>query len=753
LRRDRQATISDLEAREAVARRIVRSSFERPGRVLASWLLLAAVASLGVFRLEVETSTDSVLDRSGEGWRFYQEVQERFGGDEIVVLVIEGREPFDPGMLAEVVRITNALEELPGVRRVDSLATVPLVRATADADISLDAALAGGVPTEAEARDRLARRLRADRIAPRNLVSDSGRAVAVNVLLEQGPEARYGAILGAVDRVRGARSAWVSGVPVFRNVADARTAAELTTFVPLTLALVGTLLFALFGSMRAVLIPLVASGVGIWVMLGAMGAVGVPLTISTVILPSVLLALGCAYSMHNLAVAAGCRTPQELGDALESVALPITLSGLTTAVGFVAVSLVRIEVIRDVGAFGALGVLVVVAATLTAAPAALRLWPLPVRRNGFRDWLGGPAARGLIGFVGARRGALLLGWSVALAVVAVGIARVRVESDVVLWFPRHDPIRVAYEAIRERFSGISPMNVVIEAPEGASVTAPEVVAALGGLTTYLETLPEVGRALSLADPLRQLHRGFMGGVDERVPKRADLIEQYLLILESTEYVRDLVTWDRQWANVPLRVNDNGSEALLRVAANAERWWTANGPQGYRARTTGIMYEFARAEDEIAFGQLRGLAFAILVIGLILLAIFRSPRLAAVALVPNALPVAMAFGTMGLIRIPLDAGTVLVGNLALGIAVDDTIHVVTGFYRERTGQASVARALLGAFERVLPPVVFTTLGVSLGFAVLGFSGFTFTRNLGIVTTGIMLLCLARRIAEPRLKPKS
>jgi hypothetical protein len=532
LRRDRQATISDLEAREAVARRIVRSSFERPGRVLASWLLLAAVASLGVFRLEVETSTDSVLDRSGEGWRFYQEVQERFGGDEIVVLVIEGREPFDPGMLAEVVRITNALEELPGVRRVDSLATVPLVRATADADISLDAALAGGVPTEAEARDRLARRLRADRIAPRNLVSDSGRAVAVNVLLEQGPEARYGAILGAVDRVRGARSAWVSGVPVFRNVADARTAAELTTFVPLTLALVGTLLFALFGSMRAVLIPLVASGVGIWVMLGAMGAVGVPLTISTVILPSVLLALGCAYSMHNLAVAAGCRTPQELGDALESVALPITLSGLTTAVGFVAVSLVRIEVIRDVGAFGALGVLVVVAATLTAAPAALRLWPLPVRRNGFRDWLGGPAARGLIGFVGARRGALLLGWSVALAVVAVGIARVRVESDVVLWFPRHDPIRVAYEAIRERFSGISPMNVVIEAPEGASVTAPEVVAALGGLTTYLETLPEVGRALSLADPLRQLHRGFMGGVDERVPKRADLIEQYLLILAA-----------------------------------------------------------------------------------------------------------------------------------------------------------------------------------------------------------------------------
>ena len=83
--------------------------------------------------------------------------------------------------------------------------------------------------------------------------------------------------------------------------------------------------------------------------------------------------------------------------------------------------------------------------------------------------------------------------------------------------------------------------------------------------------------------------------------RADRIEQYLLILESTEYVRDLLTWDRAWANVPLRANDNGSEALLRVAASAERWWNANGPRGYRARTTGIMYEFARAEEEIAHG--------------------------------------------------------------------------------------------------------------------------------------------------------
>jgi hypothetical protein len=180
--------------------------------------------------------------------------------------------------------------------------------------------------------------------------------------------------------------------------------------------------------------------------------------------------------------------------------------------------------------------------------------------------------------------------------------------------------------------------------------------------------------------------------------------------------------------------------LLGVAEEARAWWADHGVAGYGARTTGIMYEFARAEDEIAMGQLRGLGFALLAIALILLAIFRSPRLAAIALLPNAIPIAMAFGVMGLLNVPLDAGTVVLGNLALGIAVDDTIHVVTGFYGRREGGDAAGPALLGAFERTLAPVVYTTLAVAIGFAILGLSEFTFTRHLGLLTAGIMGLCL-------------
>ena len=153
-----------------------------------------------------------------------------------------------------------------------------------------------------------------------------------------------------------------------------------------------------------------------------------------------------------------------------------------------------------------------------------------------------------------------------------------------------------------------------------------------------------------------------------------------------------------------------------------------------------MYEFGRAEEEIAYGQIRGLLFALTAIGCVLLALLRRPMVALISLLPNAIPVAMAFGCMGLVGIPLDAATVCLGSLALGIAIDDTIHVVTGYRDERAGGAEPIPALEACLARVLPALVLTTVAVGGGVGVLAFSGFTLIRNLGLVTAVLVSLCL-------------
>jgi hypothetical protein len=385
-------------------------------------------------------------------------------------------------------------------------------------------------------------------------------------------------------------------------------------------------------------------------------------------------------------------------------------------------------------------VLLVLAATLTVGPAALTLWPLPIREARFQRWIGDRATPSVLGFVRRHRRGVLLAWLAAMMGVSVGLGRLVVETDVILWFQPDDPIRVAYRNIRDRLSGISPLNVVIEAPDASAVNTPEVVSAIDRLSTHLESLSSVGRSISIADPLRQLHGGFSGDPTLPLPGDEASISQYLVLLESKPYVRDLITADWKAANLLLRVDDNRSGALQGVAKEAERWWAENGAAGYTARTTGIMYEFARAEDAIAFGQLRGLGFAFLTVAGLLFAIFRSLRLAWIALVPNLVPIAMGFGVMGLLGIPLDAGTVVIGNLAFGIAVDDSIHAVTGFFARWRAGESTSAALESTYRGVAPPLIYTTVLVALGFGVLAFSSFAVIHHLGILTAGLMILCL-------------
>jgi predicted RND superfamily exporter protein len=725
-----------------IPERWVRASTRRPGLVFAIWAVLAGFASLGVAQLTIDTSTDSVLERTGAEWQFYQASQDLFGGDELIVVALETEQPLAPSALTAVRTLTDELLEIEGVRRVDGLASVSLIRATPDGGLDLSAALErrDEIPSTAAEVAALSDALRADRIAPAAFVSPDGRFLSVNLVLDHADEVDFVAVVTSVQEIAERYGARVSGVPVFRTETNAWTRREVASFVPLTVIVVGLVLFLTFGSLRAVWIPMGTSAFGSWAVLGALGATGTPLSVFTMILPSVMLALGCAYVMHMLTAALEAPNPESLTDALAKPAYAIALSGLTTTIGFVALSQVRIDAVWAVGAFGGLGVGVVLAASLTLAPAALTRFPLPARETASQRWVRGPIRLALVRIATERPARVIAVWLVLVAVFLVGVMQLAVVTDVTVWFPHGTPVRDDYEVIRERLSGISPMNVVVQGAGGERVDSPAALAAIHGLTSHLQAHPDVGKALSWAEPLLQVHSVFVQKSDPPLPDRPDLIAQYLLHLDGRDEFADLLSSDRRGANVVLRANDNGSTSLLDVARSAEAWWRDNGPANLSARTTGIMYEFARAEHEIAMGQLRGLAFALVAIAIVLRLAFRRTRLALMALLPNAIPVSIVFGTMGFTGIPLDAGTVLVGSLALGIAVDDAVHLIDSFHvRESAGDAP-KQALNNAFSVVLPAIVFTSVAIAAGFSALAFSQFTFIRHLGVLTAGVMLLCL-------------
>ena len=730
-------------AAERASARFVRFILAWPGVVLGAWAVVAVVAAGGVERLQFATAPSSFLDRLAPEWGFYQQSLDRFGGDEVVVVAFEAESPWAPEALADVLRMTRELERLPGVRRVDSLATVPIVRAEPDGALRLDPALRE-LPVAPEERLRAAAAVReavvGDRLVPRSLVSSDGRTFAVNVLLEAGSDHEQGAVVEAAYRVLDGRTGWVSGVPVYEYRVGQSTEREIQTFVPVTLLLMGLLLWVAFRSLAAVAVPMLTSGLGTWVILGAMGALGEPITLTGMILPSVLLAVGSSYGMHLLVAARGVRERGALADALGEVMPPVLLSGLTTAVGFFAITTIRIDAIRALGGYGGVGVLVVMLASLTVSPLLLRWFPLRARGAGLDAWIRARLAPALLGAVLRHRLAVILAWVAVLGVAGLGVARIEVETDAVRWWPPGSEMRDHYDAIRTRLAGISPMNIVIEATGQRRVDDPDVLARIDALGRHLAGHPDVGRVISVADPLRQIHGGFSGDPSQSLPEGEALVAQYLLLLDGVEQLGDVVSENRRAANLLLRLDDNGSRYLLDVADAAERFWREHGAPDFEARATGIMFEFARSQEQIAWGQIRGLSLALVSIGGILLLVFRTPRVAGIALVPNLASLGAIYGLMGLVGLPLDAGTVCMGTLALGIAVDDTIHVVSGYRRRRLAGARSRAALAATFDHVLPAVVYTSVAVVVGFAALCLSEFLLTRHLGMVTAVMMVICL-------------
>jgi len=726
----------------------VSTALANPRATLAAWAFVFLLAGIGALGLRVDTSTDSLLDRENPAYEFHLYSQSLFGGEEILVVAISSETPWDPDSLAEVVRLSDLFEDLDQIRRVDSLRTMPLIRVGEGGELDLDPPLVDGVPATTAALETLASRVRADRIASRNLVSDDGRVFAINLIVEAGTNAGFLEMVDAVRAEVDPERAAITGVPVFRTEINTRTEEELLAFVPLTIVLMAGLLFFLFRSGYAIVLCLSCGLIGAGVMIGTMGAMGGAITLITMILPSIVLALGVAYAMHMLTAAQGEDELEGLRNALRRVSLPVALSGLTTAIGFASIGVVRIDLVRQAGGYGALGVLITLAATLTLLPACLSLRRLPSLRPRFASSLEGRVSERLTRFAVQRRGITLVVWALLALPLCVGLLKLDVATDATSWFPQGTRPRDDYDQIRRSLSGISPVNVVIEAKDGGSVTDPTVVAAIDRLATHLEERPNVGKSISLADPLRQIHGGFVGDASLPIPDSQALIEQYLLLLESVESIDDVVTSDRSASNVVLRVDDNRSGSLRDVGGDAEAWWREQGPPGFEARSTGTMFEFARAEDEMTFGQIRGLSLAIFVIGVVLWLVFGRLSLASLALVPNAIPVLAIFGFMGFAGIALDAGTVMVGSLALGIAVDDTMHMITSLHEGHERGLDAEASLIGALRTNLPALTFTSLVIALGFGILGLSNFTFIRNLGMLIAALMGVCL---IADVSLLP--
>lgn len=733
--------------------RLWRASSERPALVLGfvAALTLLALAGIvdpltGAARLTIDPSFEKLLAENDPG-RDHQAAQSRrFGTSESVVVALE---PQGGALSLSGIELVGRVEE----RLLDFREIARITSIASTVHIEPGAGEIGAVPLLERVRANPASlpSLRAAALAdPQRagiLVSPDGRLAALHVDLEPMSEQELvesnldRRIETAVRRLAPDAEVWVAGAPFFKAEMSRILNGELATQVPLVLAIMLVFAGLAFRSSTHAWLPVATILLALVWTLGAMGWSGHALNLVTSIVPPLILVVGFAYAIHVVAeTQAVSRTQPSVARALEKVAGPVILTGLTTAGAFLSLHVSAHEAIRQFGDYGAFGVAAALVASLTFTPAVLSLVkPRFPQRLEARERRLDRLFRKLAGFDLRHRTLLLTAACAVLAGSLVAATWIEVDTRTVENFHADSMIRRGYERLNEALDGADVFYVMIDGPERGSLLEPARLREIDRLQTWLDAQPEIGGTTSVVDRLRAGQRA-LGGISPLDPAATRSLVAQLLWLADGDAIDSLLDARRQTTLVQVRSRATSSREIAALVSRIEAHVASLG-ESLSASVTGGTVLLARAVDDVSRDQARsmGLAFAI-ILGILAVA-FRSLRLAFLALLPNVLPVAAYFGALGATGIPLNNATALLGCVVLGIAIDDTLHLVVRHRSHALRGEAPEQAASAALADVGRPVTWTTMALCLGLLVLTTSELVTQAQFGALGAATLLFAWA------------
>jgi len=712
-------------------------------------------------RVRLDASEEPLMLRGDPAREIYAEATRAFGNDDIYVIAMLADDVFTEDNLAALRRISHAVLKLPGVRRAESLVDVPMYRWDAEKDWLDVASFIDELPTDPNEIADLRRRALADPIYPKLVVSRDGSAAAINLsfheisdrdFVDQGLDDRIRAI--ALAENAPGREFRFAGRPHVKSRTAVIMNEDLTRLIPLAVAVAALVVFLTTGSARGVLLPLFGCLMSVLWTFGLLALTGTPVNLLTLVLAPILISLGGLYGVH---IVARWEEEREHVDnardaalaTLKDVFLPEFLSGVTTTVGFAALIPGGIPGIEELGLFAFFGCSMLTLISLAGIPASLALLP---HRTGRRATTAAGAAFGrrlddalvrLAGICSAHATPVLWLWALLTVIALAAIPRIVVDTDYLTFFSERSEVRRDFAAVNARLIGPVPLYVELIAKEEGTFREPERLRQIERLQHELEALPGVSATVSMVDPLKVLNRALEHGdpAEERIPDSREEISDLVFMVPKAE-MRRFANSNHSAANVIVRTGELGSRAVRTLVARIEEVVARLGLEpDLRVEVTGNAVVLNRSADALAGNQVSSIALASATVFLLVYFVFRSTRVSMLVMIPNVTPVILFFGMLGLGIAPLSLPTSMIGCVVLGVAVDDTVHMLVTYRRMRSSGAQPEEAMLLSVRRVGRPMVISSLMLIAGFLTITVSSFATLVEFGWLSALTMVICLA------------
>ena len=693
----------------------------------------------------IDSSIENLLPAEGEALKVYTTVRDKFIGDDVLIVVWITEDLFTPERLAALKALTRGIADVDGVNVVDSLASATYVRA--EDDFTEIGPFLDNLPADMATAQGLKGDALENPLYRGTLVSADGRGAVLAVHFD--PDLDTDALGGRVDAIAAMTAdtatdgqSFVTG-PIVARLETGRTLFSDVQLV-FPLAVVATLLVSMFGlrTLAGITLPLVVNAVSLLVTMAIFIRTGHALNFVTVIMPPVIFVVGFAYAVHVVSDyermrQGGLEKIAAIKHALHDVFMPLTLTAFTTGIGFISLTASNIDTIKIFGIFCALGTMLAWLGAVMLVPAGLSLLPAGPVSAEKRGPLLAFVPR-LSRFDLENRKAILAAGFVVAVLSVISAKQITVGTDYLRNFREDSEIRQNFAEVAKYFSGPVPVQILIESDVPNVFKNPEDLQALDKLQQWVVAQPEVGGAISFVDYMRMLHRTFVPDVSEAdaIPHSFNLSDQ-LLSLGAGDDVERFADARYKKTLMHVRSNAVGSNELGELVNRIELR-LKELPEHLRGKVTGSSVLLAQTMDEITRGQIVSLSGALIIIYLILSILFGSLRVGAVALIPNLLPIAAFFGILGLTGITLNLATSLVATVALGIAVDDSIHYFSRFNTESRRLANEERGVEHALAAIIRPVTYTTAALCAGFLALLVSDLQSQVEFGILAAATLFI---------------
>ncbi|EPJ2745291.1 efflux RND transporter permease subunit [Vibrio parahaemolyticus] len=727
--------------------------------VLLATIFLIIVATIGGKNLYFRGDYDIFFDGTNKQLLAFDEIQTTFAKTDNLAIVIapEDGDIFTPQTLSLIQKITVDAWQVPYSSRVDSIANYQHTEAFDD-DLLVEDLLYSEYELTPERISKVKSIALSEPVLKSALVSEKGDVTVVNITVQLPEMDKTAEVEEVVSSINAMIDRYQRAYPdvtfhkagiIAMNYAFMTAAQDdSSTLVPTMLVVILVFLTIMLRSILSVIATLIVIIGSVMATMGISGWAGMFLSTATVNVPTLIMTLAVADCVHVIATMRqsmknGFTKVQSIERSIALNFVPILITSVTTAIGFLMMNMSDSPVLRDFGNLSALGVMVACFLSVTLLPALLKLLPIHVKmemsqdQKHFMDRLGD--------FVVSQRRALLP-LSVAVIVVCASLIPLnKVNDESVEYFGQRNEFRQAADFMEERISGMTNISIAIKTNESQGIAAPDFLNTIGEFSSWLRDQPETDHVATLADVYKRLNKN-MHGDDEAyysLPQARELAAQYLLLYEmSLPYGLDLnnqINVDKSSIKMVLTVANLGSVELVDLENRIYQWFAEHAPQ-YQVVASSPSLMFAHIGETNMASMLSTLPITLVLISALLIFALRSVRLGLISLMPNIAPAVIGFGLWALISGEINLGLSVVVTLTLGIVVDDAVHFLSKYQRARREGQTAEQAVRYAFHTVGRALWITTVVLVAGFSVLAMSSFRLNADMGQLSAIVIFIAL-------------